>query len=172
MLVGTLPRNALLFANLKLAPGVPWSAPLIAAFIALFWRYLRGWGPPADTAPSRRDGLRANAVSGGGWAWALTAGFLGIVALVLALRVANRLVALPAQDASAFTGVPPATVVALLLLSAFVAGVVEEAAFRGYMQGPIEQRFGLPVAILVTGTMFALAHLDFTLALWPYYVAV
>jgi CAAX prenyl protease-like protein len=40
------------------------------------------------------------------------------------------------------------------------------------MQGPIERRYGLVVAILVTGTMFAVAHLDFTLILWPYYVAV
>lgn len=40
------------------------------------------------------------------------------------------------------------------------------------MQGPIERRYGLPVAILITGTMFAVAHLDFTLILWPYYVAV
>ena len=52
------------------------------------------------------------------------------------------------------------------------AGIIEEAAFRGYMQGPIERRYGLLPAILITGTMFAVAHLDFTLILWPYYVAV
>jgi membrane protease YdiL (CAAX protease family) len=40
------------------------------------------------------------------------------------------------------------------------------------MQGPIERRYGLAVAILITGTMFAIVHLDFTLILWPYYVAV
>jgi membrane protease YdiL (CAAX protease family) len=40
------------------------------------------------------------------------------------------------------------------------------------MQGPIEQRYGPAVAILITGTMFAIAHLDFTLVLWLYYVAV
>jgi membrane protease YdiL (CAAX protease family) len=40
------------------------------------------------------------------------------------------------------------------------------------MQGPIERRFGLPVAILVSGTLFALVHLDFTPVLWPYYVGV
>jgi membrane protease YdiL (CAAX protease family) len=57
-------------------------------------------------------------------------------------------------------------------MSAPFAGVIEEAAFRGYMQGPIERRYGLPVAILITGTIFALVHLDFTLILWPYYVAV
>src|ERR1700737_4274190 len=49
---------------------------------------------------------------------------------------------------------------------------VQEAAFRGYMQGTIERRHGLPVAILVTGTMLAVAHLDFTMILWPYYLAV
>src|SRR4051794_30747542 len=38
--------------------------------------------------------------------------------------------------------------------------------------GTIERRYGLVVAILISGTMFAVAHLDFTLILWPYYVAV
>lgn len=172
MLAGTLPRNALFLANLKYGRAVPWSVPLIAAWTWFFWRYAGGWGSPAETAQTRREGLRANAVPGHVWAWALVSGGLGLVALVLALRVANRLFALPSQDASAFAGVPAVTVVPLLLLSAPVAGVVEEAAFRGYMQGPIERRLGLPLAILVTGTMFAIAHLDFTLVLWPYYLAV
>lgn len=57
-------------------------------------------------------------------------------------------------------------------MGAPVAGIVEEAAFRGYMQAPIERRDGLVVAILITGSMFALAHLDFTWILWPYYVVV
>jgi membrane protease YdiL (CAAX protease family) len=111
-------------------------------------------------------------VSGQVWAWALLAGGLGIVALVLALRVANRLVVLPQQRLPDLGQVPEVTVVSLLLMAAPVAGIVEEAAFRGYMQGPIERRYGLIIAILVTGTMFAVAHLDFTLILWPYYVAV
>ena len=67
---------------------------------------------------------------------------------------------------------PRLTVVSLLLFAAPVAGIIEEAAFRGYMQGPIERRHGVTVAIVVSGTMFAVAHLDFTLVLLPYYVAV
>jgi membrane protease YdiL (CAAX protease family) len=106
------------------------------------------------------------------WAWSLLAGGLGIVALVLGLRLANRLVVLPAQQLPDLGAVPQHTIVALLLMSAPVAGIVEEAAFRGYMQGPIERRYGIGVAILITGTMFAVAHLDFTLILWPYYVSV
>lgn len=172
MLAGTLPRNLLFAANLRYGAAVPWAVPVVAVYLFVFWKYLQGFGPPASTAQERRENLRAFRVSGRVWAWSLTAGTLGIVALVLGLRLANRLVALPAQTLPDFAGVPVGTVLALLIAAAPVAGVIEEAAFRGYMQGPIERAHGLPVTVLVTGTMFAVAHLDFTLALWPYYVAV
>ena len=172
MIAGTIPRNIAFVANLRYFSSVPWAVPLIAVYIWCFWRYLNGAGKPQSTAEERRASLRANAVPASVWAWALLAGGLGIVALVLALRVANRLVMLPQQEIPDLSKVPDLTVLALLLMSAPVAGIIEEAAFRGYMQGPIERRYGLVVAILITGTMFAVAHLDFTPILWPYYVAV
>ena len=172
LIVGTMPRNLLFAANLRHYPNLPWAVPLTALYIWCFWRYLKGSGPPNSTSEVRRTSLRAHGLSGRVWAWALVAGGLGIVALVLALQVANRLVLLPPQTLPDLGNVPESTVMALLLMAAPVAGIVEEAAFRGYMQGPIERRHGLVVAILITGTMFAIAHLDFTLILWPYYVAV
>ncbi len=153
-------------------PNLPWAVPLTALYFWFFWQYLKGSGPPDSTSEARQTSLRAQGISGRVWAWALVAGGLGIVALVLALQVANRLVLLPAQTLPDLGNVPESTVMALLLMAAPVAGIVEEAAFRGYMQGPIERRHGLVVAILITGTMFAIAHLDFTFILWPYYVAV
>jgi membrane protease YdiL (CAAX protease family) len=39
-----------------------------------------------------------------------------------------------------------------------VAGLVEEAAFRGYMQVPLEKKYGPAFAIIVVGIMFGLAH--------------
>jgi membrane protease YdiL (CAAX protease family) len=172
VIAGTIPRNLVFAANLRYYAGVPWAVPVTALYLWVFWRYLKGGGAPESTAEERRTSLRANRVSGHVWAWALLAGGLGIVALVLALRLANRLVALPSQQLPDLPQVPEVTVLSLLLMAAPVAGIVEEAAFRGYMQGPIERQYGLAVAILVTGTMFAVAHLDFTLILWPYYVAV
>src|SRR5207244_4773330 len=59
------------------------------------------------------------------------------------------------------------------LMGSLVAGIVEEASFRGYMQGPIERRHGPAVAILVTGIVFGLAHfthVNVTLILMPYYM--
>jgi membrane protease YdiL (CAAX protease family) len=172
VIAGTIPRNLLFLANLRVFTSVPWAVPLTAFYLWFFWRYLDGAGPPESTVEERRVSLRANRLAGRVWAWALVAGGLGIVALVLALRVANRLIVLPQQQLPDFSQVPKLTVLALLLMAAPVAGIVEEAAFRGYMQGPIERRYGLTLAILITGTMFAVAHLDFTPILWPYYVAV
>ncbi len=172
VMVGTIPRNLFYVANLHFLTSVPWAVPVTGVYLWFFWRYLRGDGPPMETAEERRASLRANRISGRLWVWALLSGVLGLVALVLALRVANRMVALPQQRVPDLSHVPRLTVLSLLLFGAPVAGVIEESAFRGYMQRPIERRYGLLVAILITGTMFAIAHLDFKPILWPYYVAV
>jgi membrane protease YdiL (CAAX protease family) len=172
MIAGTIPRNIIFVANLRYYPSFPWAVPLTAVYLWFFWRYLNGAGPPESTAEERRTSLRANRVSFCVWAWSLLAGGLGIVALVIALRVANRIVVLPQQQLPDLTQVPKFTILSLLLMAAPVAGIVEEAAFRGYMQRPIERCYGLSIAVLVTGTMFAVAHLDFTLVLLPYYLGV
>jgi membrane protease YdiL (CAAX protease family) len=172
MLAGTLPRNFLFAANLRYFARVPWAVPLIAVVLWSFWRYLDGAGPPDSTRTIRRTRLRANSLPVREWGWALLSGGLAIVGLVIALRLVNRLVVLPSQGLPDVSGVPTITLWSLLLMSAPVAGLVEEAAFRGYMQQPLEEHHGITIAILITGTMFAIAHLDFTLVLWPYYVAV
>jgi membrane protease YdiL (CAAX protease family) len=168
----TIPRNLLFIANLHHYTALPWSVPLAAALLYVFWRYAQGFWAPVSTAEFRRTSLRAYRLTGHAWCWSLIAGGLGLVALVAALRVVNRMVHLPQQRSQELQGLPTFTVLALLLMSSLFAGVVEEAGFRGYMQGPIEKRWGIVIAILITGTMFAVAHLDFTLILWPYYVAV
>lgn len=171
---GLLPQALIYRANLRYSPSVPWGAPLTAVYLYVFWRYLNGGGPPKSTEEERREGLRAKRVPGNVWAWALLAGGLGIVALVLAFRVGNRLMLLPYQDSWQPPHASAVAMVSLLVVGAAGAAIVEEAAFRGYMQGPIERRYGLVVAILVTGTIFTITHLHYTLFLWlwPHYVAV
>jgi hypothetical protein len=71
---------------------------------------------------------------------------------------------------------PALTAFLLLVMASIVAGVTEEAAFRGYMQSIIERRYGVTLAILVTGTLFGLLHFGNhprdVLLMLPYYVAV
>jgi membrane protease YdiL (CAAX protease family) len=106
---------------------------------------------------------------------ALLAGGLGLVAVVLLQGVINRVVTLPQQRHLDVSPYPLLTVLLWVLMGSVVAGVAEEASFRGYMQGPIERRHGPVIAILVTGSLFGLAHFthpEVTLILMPYYLAV
>src|SRR5262245_10413912 len=56
-------------------------------------------------------------------------------------------------------GMPFVTLFLLLVMASVVAGVVEETAFRGYMQLPIERRHGPVAAILLNGVVFGFAHM-------------
>jgi len=172
LVAGTIPRNIVYLANMRYFRAVPWAAFVTLVYLWCFWRFLRGWGSSDADATRRRERLRALPLAWSVWWHALIAGFLGIAALVVALRLLNQFVTLPEQQVPDFSQVPMVTVGALLLVSSLNAGFVEEAAFRGYMQGPIERQAGPVVAIVVTGVMFAVAHLDFTPVLLPYYVAV
>ena len=173
--VGTTPWAVLVNANTKHWPGIPWAVVPTAFYMWLFWRYMRGAGWPSSTAEARRMSFRANPLPSEVWGKALLAGVLGLASLVLFMRVMNRLVRLPAQQAPDVSHLPLATLFAYLLMSAIVAGVAEESAFRGYMQGGIERRHGPVVAILVTGGLFGLAHFwhpEVGFILLPYYLAV
>ena len=157
-IAGTTPWALLVSENLEHWPTVPWAVPPTALLLWLYWRYLRGEGWPAATAAARRESCRANPVPDDAWGMAIFAGLLGLGALVLFLNVVNRMVRLPAQQMGDVGHVPVPTLFVFLIMSAIVAGVVEEAAFRGYMQGPIERHHGPALAIGVTGVSFGLLH--------------
>ena len=178
LLAGSLPWGIVLAPlNLWIGVTVPWAAMPMAAYLWIYWKFIRGdWGAP-ESAATRRHYLRANALPGDVWPVALVAGLIGFGALLAFIAVMARLVPLP-QSAQIPTpaGMPAVTMFVLLTMASVVAGVTEEAAFRGYMQTPIEERYGLPLAIAVNGTMFGLLHFpnhpDAVLTMLPYYVAV
>lgn len=172
LLVGTVPRHALFAANLRFVPDVPWSVPILAIGLGFFWSFLAGAGPPAESSHQRREWLRAHPISGRTWLWSMLAGLLGLIALAAAQQLFGRLLELPLPILPDLSQVPDQTVITLLAAGAPIAAIVEEAALRGYMQGPIERRCGLLPAILITGTVFAGARFELTPQLWPYHLAV
>jgi membrane protease YdiL (CAAX protease family) len=163
--------------NLRLGILLPWALLPAAIWLFAYWRVISGdWGP-ADGAAERRTCLRARRLSLHVWIRALLAGLLGFATLVALLVVASRLVALPAgAPIAAPPGVPAATMFLLIAMASVVAGVSEEAAFRGYMQSMIERRHGLAIAILANGALFGLLHFGNhpadVLLMLPYYIAV
>jgi membrane protease YdiL (CAAX protease family) len=177
LLAGNLPWAGLGAWNLRFGTAVPWAIPPMALYLWAYWRFISGrWSAPVDAARCRAN-LRANRLPRGVWGASLAAGALGFSALLALLAVAARLVRLPSSAPIATPpDMPLVTAFLLLVMQSIVAGVTEEAAFRGYMQSPIERLYGVTVAILVNGTLFGLLHFSShphdVLLMLPYYIAV
>ena len=167
------------FPNLKFLPQVPWMLAAATVWLWGFWRYVSGSGWPQATRETRRRDLRATPLAGKVWRWALLAGGLGLLSMVGLLYLTPRLAETP-RDAFKFSidlsAYPPWTVVSILLVFSVVAGVAEEAGFRGYMLSQIERRHGWIVATIITGVMFYLVHYVShsyaTVAFLPFFLAV
>jgi len=183
MLAGSLPwlllgpANGLGSTTLPAGAAVPWAVLPMGLYLWAYWRFIGGaWGDE-DSRKDRRTNLRANTVPSGLWLPSLGAGLLGFATLLALLALASRLVELPAGvPITTPPQMPVVTVVVLLAMQSIIAGVTEEAAFRGYMQSMIERAYGIVIAILVNGLLFGLLHFpshpgDVVLML-PYYIAV
>ena len=164
--------------NLRVLPQVPWAILPMALFLFVYLRYLKGAGWPRATAELRRTSLRANPLPSDLWAMSLFAGFIGLASLVPLTAIMGRLYTLPAeaQPINVPAAMPPATTLLLIVMSSLVAGIAEESGFRGYMQGPIERKYGFAAALAISGTMFGLGHFNHhpvaVLQMLPFYIAV
>jgi len=177
LLAGNLPWAPLLAPlNLRFLPSVPWAIVPMAIYLCVYWAFISGAIGPRDTAATRRENLRARRLPLPVWAAAIVTGLIGFGAVLALTAVMARLIVMPASQIVAPPSMPAATMIALLTMASVVAGVTEEAAFRGYMQSPIERQYGLTVAILVNGAMFGLLHFPThpgaVVVMLPYYIAV
>lgn len=159
---GALVWVALSRANRRAMPDVPWAAPVMLGIIALSWRYLDGWGPPRSTMAWRRQSFRARWPARASTPWTILA-ILSVVAgaqsiIFLSLRLGNFEPDVFAPDLGLRTA-SPMLVYSSLVMTSLVAAFFEEAGFRGYMQGPLEKRYGPPLAIVATSILFYAIHL-------------
>ena len=157
-LAATLPCGFLVQSNLKIAARIPWAAPAVLAYLVLYLKYLRGWGWPRSTAIARRDSMRAAGLPWPAWRWSLFSGGCALAASIALLMVVRRLVAWPAAAEEFPARLSGLFIVITLPTSAVVAGVSEEAGFRGFMQRMMERRYGPAFAISVSSIVFGLAH--------------
>jgi len=156
----TIVWGVLVQANLKLSPSLPWATAIMVAFLIFYWRFLKGSGWPRSTAAARREGLRAESLSSLVWRRSLVAGGLGLAASIALFILAHRLIRWPQPSHPDLSHIPSVTLLPSLLMSAIVAGISEEAGFRGYMQGSLDRHWGPVMGIAVTSLAFGLAHLS------------
>lgn len=167
----TLPWVVLVTLNLKRDAAVPWSVAVMAAYLVLYWLVVSGRTWPRASAMRRRELARIEPMTPRVLDWAIVALVLGFVAaFVFLMGVYVRLVDVPASPFPETAGTPWYVVVSYLVMVGAVAGVAEEAGYRGYMQHELERAYGPAAAIAITTAVFAAAHMS--LALAPFIVAV
>jgi membrane protease YdiL (CAAX protease family) len=158
--IATVVWGVLIHANLRFSPKLPWAAVIMAVFLIFYWKFLKGWGWPQSTASARRTSLRAEPLSASVWRWSLLAGGLGLAASIALFIISHRLIRWPQPSRPDLSHIPSATLLLTILMSAAVAGISEEAGFRGYMQGLLEHRYGPAIGIAIASFVFGLAHLS------------
>jgi len=141
----------------------PWTVLVMLIVLVAYWRYFSGHGWPESTKGHRRLCFRATSLPAMVWVWSLVAAFAAALLLQAILVSTFRIVEFPAEAwvlPYDFSALPTWQVWTLLVLAAFVAGITEEIGFRGYMQVPLERRYGPTVAIGIVSIVFMLAHLN------------
>jgi membrane protease YdiL (CAAX protease family) len=149
-------------AVLALVP-LPWPLVVMPVPLLIYWKYYSGSWRPKSSAQIRRESFRATKLSMGVWLWSLTAAALMVIIFQSIIVVTFRIFEFPAEatalgiDLSSF---PIWQVWLLLILTSAVAGITEEVGFRGYMQVPLEKRYGPVAGIIIVMVIFMLFHLN------------
>jgi len=129
--------------------------------LVVYWFVFSGRLPwPGDT---RRRNFRRTSLAGVEWFWGLAAAALFVVGVEASIFTLFRLIPFPAEQFAPPAALGQATTTQLWVLAviaSLVAGVCEETGFRGYMQRPLELRFGPAWAIALTTAGFAALHLN------------
>lgn len=162
-LIGTIPWMVLMKLNVRHSPEVPWAALTMASWLVVMCVWLGGRGWPRGTAAFRRLHMRTWRPEPGAWSGDNRATILGLMGAMVGLSVVWVLVGMTQSPVD--VSVYPTTSVrfSILLMGPLVAGVVEEVAFRGYMQSHLE-RIGPTFAIVVTSIAFTVIHASHGLA--------
>ena len=126
--------------------------------------WARGGGPPASLQAARAAAFRSSKLSSQQWFWGVLAALFFAATIHSSLVLLFRLVVYPVaafREGYDLSIVPSQALKwIVVVISAASAGICEETGFRGYMQQPIEQRHGAPLAILISSLFFMALHLS------------
>jgi membrane protease YdiL (CAAX protease family) len=155
--LGVLP----IFGNTKLLTSVPWALPATLVIMWAFWLYATGSGYPAATRAYRATMTRDKTLAAPVWRAAMLAVIASLIATGSLRLVLPSIVPVAPPSLSIDISVyPVTTVIGLALALAVSAGIVEEIAFRGYLQKSLEDTYGIVPALVLTGIAFWYAHAD------------
>ncbi len=141
----------------------PWSVAVMVGLLWVYWKYFSGSWAPKSTQAARRKNFRAVSLSRDVWIWGLLLAALLVVVWHSTLVVTFRFIEFPAdlfvEEYRALGKAPPWVAWLVVIMTSIVAGICEETGFRGYMQVPLESRYGPTLAIAMVTGVFLVVHL-------------
>jgi membrane protease YdiL (CAAX protease family) len=146
----------------------PWSLIIMIFVLWAYFKYFSGSWAPRQTVEFRRKNFRNIRLSFNVWKIGLIAAILFVVVFQSSFMVTFRLIPFPElafkSQYRILDSLPPWIGWLTVGVSSLVAGICEETGFRGYMQVPIEKRYGPLLGITITSIFFFLLHIDKTWA--------
>jgi len=148
---------------LVVLPGVLAIPPMIF-LVWLFWKFFSGGLTSGRGSNIQKESFRLTKLRPDTWKWGLAAAALFVIIVQASFVVTFRLVEFPAAkftaDYKQLDTFPLWQAFAIIVMSSIVAAVAEEAGFRGYMQAPLEKKYGVTIAIVITSFVFTAIHLS------------
>lgn len=160
-IIGIAPIFILLSVNSEYYNEIPWALIPGIFWLWLFWSWVKGRGWPSSTSGARAKRVRARRVDPAIRFRVYITGLLYALTLSATVLITWMLVPWPPEASmqlEVFAEVPKMTVIPLLLLASIATGFIEESAYRGYMQYPVEQRHGPIVGIIFAAIIFTISH--------------
>ena len=147
----------------------PWSILLMIFVLYAYWKFFSGvWGP-RKSAESRSLNFKRTRLSSRVWKWGLAGAISFVIIIQSSFVITFRIWEFPAAkftaDYKLLENMPFWNAWAMLIMSSVVAGICEETGYRGYLQVPLEKKYGPVLAVIVTSVIFTLIHLTKT---WAY----
>lgn len=144
LVAGVLPSIFLADLSAEFRPDIPWAALAVSAYLGLgvaglhITRVVPMW-PPQE---ADREAMPA---------WTIVGALIGLYVAWTLISLASPMPDLSAYPTSAYRW-------SQFLIGGVTAGVVEEVAFRGYMQ-PAVARIDRDSAVWITSIVFVLSHI-------------
>jgi membrane protease YdiL (CAAX protease family) len=147
---------------------MPWSLLLMLFILWLYLKYFSGSWYPKKTREIRRTNFRAIHLPSPLLKWSLVAALLFVILFESGFVITFRIIPFPEtafkSQYKILNTLPVWLGWAAVIVSSLVAGICEETGFRGYMQVPLEKKFGFTFAIIFSSLFFFLVHLSKTWA--------
>jgi membrane protease YdiL (CAAX protease family) len=140
----------------------PWSIFVMGGLLWIYWKYFSGNWWPESTIKTRQIYFRDVKLSGSVWKWGIVSALCFVTITQAGFVVTFRFIEFPAETFAEeyyFNAMPIWLAWLFIIMSSLVAGICEEVGLRGYLQVPLEKRYGPMTAILIVSIIFLVIHL-------------